>query len=124
MNIKITHLLDHNLTDYSASAMELGDRAGSITWNNALNSGLCFFTNEIERNDLCDYIETFGAWSIAEIWSWADKELNALVLQLIAGDLREYLSAKEKPDFARWQENHGGRIYAGDDNQFYYYIGI
>ena len=124
MELEISHLLDLDLTDFSASAMELGENAGQITWSNACDSGLIFVSTDEEKQAARDYIKDFGAWSDEEINSWSDIELNALILQFISGHLREYLDAKEGPDFDRWQENNGGNIFETEDGKLYYYLGI
>jgi hypothetical protein len=125
MELDITHLTDQDnvdLMDYSASIAEIGDKAGRETWNNALNTEHMLITKD-QMEDVKDYIRDFGAWEDEEIDAWDLKETNALLLQFIAGDLREYLEAKESDDFDRWNENCGGRIYEDDKGTLYYYVG-
>lgn len=124
MDLNITHLVKLELRQFSASRMELGEDAGSITWNNAMESGLVFVSTEEEKQEARDYIRSFGAWDTAEIEAWNDTELNALILQFITGDLREYLDAKKcgRTEFKKWQENCGGSIYQNGQN-YYYYLG-
>lgn len=124
MELDITAMVsdDVDLMDYSASIAEIGANAGPETWNNALNAEINFVNDE-NRDELKDYIREFGAWKDSEIDAWNDTELNALVLQLISGDLREYLHFKDSDEFEEWQENNGGRIFEAE-GKFYYYIGI
>ena len=127
MEIDITRLVDPDnidLMDYSASVAEIGENAGSITWNNSLESGIYFCCCEEERQEARDYIKSTGDWTSEEIDSWTDTELNALVLQFIVGDLREYLWAKElgETEFKKWDENNGGRIFESE-GKYYYYMG-
>lgn len=90
MELKIKHLINEELSNYSASVMELGQNAGRITWDNAKKSYYVFVSTEEEKQKARDYIKEFGAWDEEEIAAWSDVELNALILQLIVGDLREY----------------------------------
>lgn len=128
MEIDITFLLSENeydLMDYSASAMELGNDAGSITWNNSKESGIVFVSTPEEIQEAQDYIQGFGSWSETEIKAWSLTELNALILQLIAGDLREYLDAiNNGPEALEYyRANYGGIIGEGIDGKLYYTLG-
>lgn len=80
--------------DYSASAAELGQDAGAITWRHALEDSeedgeLFFLKDEESRAAFRDYVRGFGAWEDEEINAWDNRELNALFLQMVAGDIRE-----------------------------------
>lgn len=101
---------------FSGSVAELGENAGEITWNNALD--------ESKKTPLLDsvgcikareYFEDFGAWSKEELAAMTDTEINALTLQYISGDIREL----ESYDISEVS----GNIFKGDDNQFYFYMG-
>lgn len=76
------------------------------------------FVSETQLDELRDYFEDFGAWDEDEIASWTHTELNALFLQLVAGDIREampellddypaYLAEAERGSIS-------GRIYKCD----------
>ena len=87
MEINITKLFfDGNPKKYSASIMELGDDAAPMTWNNALNSEYSFVTED-NKQFFIRHFEDFGAWD--DIHEWPIKEINALFIQLVAGDIRE-----------------------------------
>lgn len=92
MHVDITALLaDFEPKYYAASAAEIGEDAGRITWENAVDRA--------ESVDLLDTAEKvgafrsfvlgFGAWTEEEVDAWTAIERNALLLQFIAGDLRE-----------------------------------
>lgn len=92
MYVDITSLLaDFDPKYYAASAAELGADAGRITWGNAVDRA--------ESVDLLDTAEKvdafrsfvlgFGAWTEEEVDAWTSIERNALLIQFIAGDLRE-----------------------------------
>lgn len=147
MEINITHLLhdDINLMLYSASAAELGQDAGKVTWENAVDAvtycaedGSCadqldhvMLKTAEQLQAARDYFRDSGGWSAEEINSWNTDDLNALMLQFVAGDLREYLEfeAKTPEEFEKWNQNYGGRIYRCDieghpeQGQLFYYLG-
>lgn len=143
MEIKITHLVNRSdeMYYYSASRAELGDGVGQITWQNAMDNCdsenpdadpiLLILPSEIEiaKNWFAD----FGAWDSEEIEAWDDQEVNALLLQFIAGDIRESLP-ELLDDYEEYQKQAeagqiSGRIYKCDieDNddfgEWFIYIG-
>lgn len=118
MEIDITDLVnsDIDLKNISGSRAELGQDAGKITWNNALNRTEFHYLKTPEAIDTGrDWIKQFGAWKQEEIDAWTYTEINALLLQFIVSELREYLEAKRRcisqAEFRRWEENCGGSIY-------------
>jgi hypothetical protein len=123
MELNITRLVNVDLMNYSASIAEIGDDAGKVTWNNALESEIILVFTPEQIAEAKDYFRDFGAWEDEEIDGWSAQETNALVLQFVAGDLREYLEAKAGDDFEQWNENHGGRIFETEDGQYWYYLG-
>lgn len=128
MEINITRLVDSDnvdLMDYSASAMELGQDAGRITWNNALESEHVLVSTEEELQEARDYIRGFGAWSDEEIDGWTPQEVNALILQFVAGSLRRYLEARNSgvATLREHQESDSHQIYESDEGQYYFYMG-
>lgn len=89
MELNITALIEKDLFPFSHSAMEGGENAGRNTWNNAKEESLSLLDTDEKKEAFRDYVKTFGAWERDEIWAWDDVELNALLLQMIAGDVRE-----------------------------------
>jgi len=84
--------------------------------------------SEEKREDFRCYVKTFGAWSEDEIRAWSDQELNALLIQMISGDMREADLDADAPDWDKYQQDSesgriSGRIFKGDDSQIYYYVG-
>lgn len=78
--------------DLSASVAERGKNAGPETWANALAcAGDAPLTVE-DREGAKRFFRGFGAWDREEIEAWSDAELDALILQMAAGDLRELQS--------------------------------
>lgn len=89
MEINITALLEKDLSPFSRSVHEGGEDACRNTWKNAKKENLSLLDTDEKKEAFRDYVKTFGAWTRSEIWSWDDVELNALLLQLIAGDVQE-----------------------------------
>jgi len=121
--------------DYSASVAEIGANAGAHTWRAAVDDSPDYMLlgTEEKREAFRDHIKGFGAWSDEEVAAWPDVELNALFLQMIAGDMREAdLHAGMTPEeWAEYQEaaeagRVSGCIFGGPlstDGQIYYYLG-
>lgn len=118
--------------DYSASVAERGPNAGRDTWATACRDALALFGDEFDR-DLFDlYFEHFGAWDAGELAAHTDDEAAALMLQFIAGDLRDadFIDAEPFSD-VWWQEYEkqceagvlSGRIGRGVSGRILYYIG-
>lgn len=115
---------------YSASRYELGERAGEITWANALEAADDYmFVDRNTRPDIVAYVGSFGSWSIEEIAGWTDVELNALVVQFVAGDMREgALYAVDDDGEWNWDAYYeaaqagqvASRMFKGDDGRIYY----
>ena len=89
LEIDVSFLLEDEASNYSASRAELGDNAGKITWNNALDASDKITLTPEEIQEAKDYIRTWGAWDDEEIDSWTDVETKALIIQSAAGDYRE-----------------------------------
>lgn len=115
---------------YSASAAELGDDAGPITWANAVDAAdqwPDWLNTEDKRGEFRTYVRTFGAWTDEEIAAWTDEEITALLIQMVSGDIREsgLQDGKTWPEYLADSEagRVSGNLYRGDDGEIYYYIG-
>lgn len=118
--------------DYSASAAELGQDAGKITWSAAVEDAAEYsiLPDDAARDAFRDHVKGFGAWDDDEIAAWSNDELNALCMQMIAGDIRDVRRDME-PDNWDWTEYYrlsekgqiSGRMCQGDDGRVYYYLG-
>jgi len=79
---------DVNAFELSASQLEKGKNAGAETWANAKQAatehGL-----DLDVPRVKNWFAEFGAWDEEEIASWNKQEVDALVLQYAAGDLRD-----------------------------------
>lgn len=86
--VDVTRLIeDYRPRDLSASQAELGPDAGKITWTNALKAAEPPLI--MDNEDAAEWLVGFGAWDRDEIAAWSKQELDALILQFAAGDLRE-----------------------------------
>ena len=118
--------------DYSASRAELGQNAGKITWNQAIEDAPEYniLPDDAAREAFRDHVKGFGAWGDDEIAAWSDTELSALCMQMVAGDIREMLgvSSNGEWDWTEYEQEAekgriSGNIYRGDDGRVYYYLG-
>jgi len=127
MELNITALMNRreDMKYYSASQAELGSDAGKVTWENAKDAveKQPLLTTEEEISEAKEWLEDFGAWYDDEIDAWDNQEVNALALQMIAGDIRERQHYEDRDELEEYEENQGGRINQGDDQEWYYYIG-
>ncbi len=127
MELDITEFFNNECPgDYSASIAELGRDAGKITWSNARECAQeTPLFSECKRDEVIAFFDEFGVWE--DIANWSMAELNALLIQLISGDIRE----GEVNGVWNWQEYEkateagdlSGNLFRGTDNRIYYYVG-
>jgi GH18 family chitinase len=133
MEIKITSFVNSCAPrDYSASRAEIGDDAGRVTWEAALEDS----ADNLDLLDSADKVEAFqafvissGGWSEAEVTAWNHQELTALFIQWISGDLRE-MGIDDTSDID-WEDvesgqhsgSYPGNIFRGTDGEIYFYAG-
>lgn len=143
MELDVTNLVHYLEPELCSGSMaELGDNAAKITWNNALDEARSnnLLDDDEKRQDFRDYVKGFGAWTNEEINSLSDDELNALLIQLVSGDIRESEALSECCDLLHdgeaWQayqrESEAGQVSGrlfrveGRKNEpakIYYYVG-
>lgn len=115
--------------DYSASVVEIGTNAGPDTWRAACDdsSDYMMLDTDDKRDAFRTDVAEYGAWTAEEIAAWTDIELNALLLQMIAGDIREAGLDTENPDWAQYvRDSNAGRVRGNifpAHGEVYYYIG-
>lgn len=99
---------------YSASIAEIGEDAGVVTWQNAMD---CVEDNPLVKEEdvgeFRDYLRTFGAWWDSEIDAYTIQECNALCLQLIAGEIREREGMENPEESDLYEINGEWFIYLG-----------
>jgi hypothetical protein len=115
--------------DYSASIAEVGPDAGRSTWRAACDDSeeYCLLDTPEKLEAAREYFRGFGAWSADELAAMPDLEVNALLLQFIAGDIREFSEDVTAWDWAAYNDDAaagriGGSLFKGDDNRVYIYI--
>lgn len=134
MEIRITHLCNAEtpFRDYFASVAELGQDAGRVTWQAALDDAPDYaLFSESDCDEIRDYFRGFGAWSAEELRAMGYQELQALLLQFIAGDIRDVPSDAEAFSPEWWADYEclaecgtvSGCILRGEDGEVYYLCG-
>lgn len=132
MEINITNFFTQATpSTYSASQHELGENAGTITWNNAMAAvgEHLMLDTSAKVSALRDYARGLGAWDDLEIDEWSVQECNALLIQMISGDIRETPDMTQDSwdweAYARMAEEGtvASRLSKGVDDQIYYYLG-
>lgn len=118
--------------EFSASAAELGQDAGKITWNNAKREAAeaPLLTTPEQLDALRAWAKATGAWDEDERNAWDDDECNALFIQLVSGDMREAGFDDYEPSEEAWEEYYAraergeisGNMYRGDDGEIYYIL--
>ena len=117
--------------DYSASRAEIGDNAGPDTWRAACEDSdeYPLLTNEDDREAFRKFVRESGDWNDEEIAAWSDTELNALCIQWVSGDVREFQELAHG-DWHEWEDlcEQGtcpSRLYGGPlsvDGQTYFML--
>jgi hypothetical protein len=117
--------------DYAASAMELGQDAGRVTWQAALDDSEAypFLDTDEKRETFRRFAKSTGGWTEEEIAKWSDAELNALCIQFVAEALREAKIDDQATDetWAQYQSDSeegriGSALFRDDDGRIYYSI--
>jgi hypothetical protein len=131
MEIDITSFITGTDTwAFSGSVATHGANAGPNTWNAAKDqaSREPLLNTEEELDALLNWAKETGAWDAEERASWSKEEINALFIQLIAGDMRECgMDAVDLEGFdwaeyeARASEGQiSGNIFKADDGRIFY----
>ena len=133
MEINITRFFNNAAPmDYSASVAEIGTNAGPDTWNAAMDDADDWsMLDDADKLDAMHaWAKSSGGWDESEIAAWSDQEINALFIQLVAGDMREadLMANMTDGDWAMYEEcaaigECAGRIFKGEGGQVYFYLG-
>lgn len=133
MEINITKFFNESEPwDFSGSVAERGQDAGKQTWHNAMEAvteHMLLDTSE-KVEALRDHARGFGAWTDEEVDEWSVQECNALLIQMISGDIREVPDMDQSNwDWDAYQElSEKGtisiRLFKAEcDNEIYYTLG-
>lgn len=129
MELDVTHMVENadDMPELFGSVAELGQNAAKYTWNNAkaYAEDKPLLTNDDMRDNAREFLKGFGAWEAEEIAAWTDTELNALIVQFIAGDIREMEAFDSEEEYREASENGqvSGRLGKGDNGRWYFYVG-
>lgn len=119
--------------DLSNNQATLGDDAGRLTWNASKEAARTITPPLLDcderREAFRDFVRDSGGWTREEIAAWSGEELNALLLQWIAGDIREAFG-DASPDEWDWDEYQKdaergrivGRLFKAEDGKIYFSI--
>lgn len=130
MEINVTHMVEDkdSMIELSGSQVEHGQDAGRITWNNskAYGADRPLLTTAAMRDHARSHFKAYGAWSEDEIAAWSEEELQAITCQDVASTIREMEVAKDYKEYQRLCEEGtcSGRLYKGDDGEWYCYFGM
>lgn len=125
MEINITQLLEEGMFQYSHSRAEGGQNAGENTWSAAMNGPRPLLETPEQFQAARDYFRSTGGWDAEECEAFTENEVRALLLQFIAGDVRE--AGFDSIDDIDWEayeadENICHRLFKGTDGQIYYCV--
>ncbi len=99
MELNITEFYNNTCPrDYSASVAEIGANAGHDTWRAACEDSpdYMILDTDDKLQAMREHVRGFGEWSDEEIAAWTDVELNALLLQFIAGRYSRILFVRRR----------------------------
>ena len=137
MELNVTSIVCYNgyRGPVVGSCAELGDNASQIAWNGAKDvaeHSTPILGTEEKKQEFRDHIKDYGAWTIDEINSWSDVELEALLIQDVQNTMREipddsfdYNYPEEIPD-TFWEmltEDKTGRLYP-NATEWFFQIGM
>ena len=117
--------------DLSNNRATLGDDAGRLTWQASKECGeaINLLTTEDRVEAWKEFVASSGGWSREEVEAMPAADLNALLLQWIAGDIREAFGddAADQWDWVAYGEDASAgrissRLYRGDDGRIYFSI--
>lgn len=130
MELDVTHMVydADEMPMLSGSVVELGKNAGPFTYSNSIAYAKhCRLLKTDKMRDAARaYFKEYGAWSEEEIAGWSEDELQGIMCQDVAADIREMSVAKNYKEYRRLCEQGTclGRLYKGDNNHWYFYLGI
>lgn len=133
MDVNINKYFENELcpSDFSASAMELGQNAGQLTWSYAKEESqdTVLLTTFEQFAAFIEHIDAMGFDFSEDEKPMNGQELNALFIQLISGDIRESIGLDQTPiDWEGYEKDceqgmNSANIFKGTDNNIYYYLG-
>lgn len=135
VELKITKLFKAICpSDYSASRAEIGNEAGADTWRAACEDSEDYsdlLEPEGAKQALIDHLTDMGYSESGELSIDDTETLTALLLQLVSGDMRNFIGFGETAESWGWDEYEyecaagtcSCRLFKGVDDEIYYYLG-
>jgi len=135
MEINVSCLIDDvDPRELSTSVAESGPNAGPDSWAAAKAAATAApLLTDAQRAEARAFFKGFGAWEDDEIAAWTAEEVDALVLQYCAGDLRalQDLAPGDGVASIDWAEAEAlsdagtcaGYLYATEAGELFAYIG-
>lgn len=128
--IKITEFFKGETWDFTGSIATHGPNAGPMTWANSKKEAAStpLLTTEEQLDAMRSWAKETGAWDKDEIAAWDATEINALFIQLVAGDMREAgLDDIDFDDAKAWRKyekgaeagRYSGNIYKSGVDVYY-----
>jgi hypothetical protein len=130
MELNVTHMVEDadNMSALSGSRAEWGEGSSRFTWDNSKAYGRehPLLTTDDQREAARRHFAEYGAWTREEIAAWSEDELQGLTCQDVAAAIREMEIADTYEEYQALCERGtcSGRVYRGDDGQWYFYLGI
>ncbi len=129
MEINVTEFVKlGDMKYYFGTRAEFGDDAAQITWENSFDKSEDFdYVTEENKREIISYFLEFGVWTHKVMADWSVKEVQAVLLQMIAGDMREFSDDPiEEWDWEEYQRQSeqgrvSGNLHRGVDGQYYFY---
>lgn len=126
-----------SLKYYSGSVSELGEGAGSSTWEECCgtvrdidNESVTRFLTEVatQFEALRNHFSAYGAWTREEVESWTLFDLAALCLQEFAHEYQQFCDYCGS-SWKRYREESesgtvSGRLYRGESGERLLYFGM
>ena len=138
LELNVTTLVNEvDCADFASSIAESGNKdIGKVTWENALSyvSDEPLVTGD-DVDTVRDWLRGFGAWTGEELDAMSDREINAMLLQFVAGDIREmerFIDGHEPDDTEDSYEAFlaaseagtvGGRLFRSTSDDWFFTVG-
>ncbi len=129
MEIDITHMIEDadTMPCLAGSVAELGSNAGPYTWSNSKDYAKknTLLSTDAELEEARQYFKEVGFSESDEMEQWSTEEINALLIQFIASNIRKmnsYDTEEEYQEAAKDGRCHSN-IFKGDNGRWYFYMG-
>ena len=129
MELNVTRMVG-NIDDSPplvGSIAQYGPNAAKMTWDNSKNYARenPLLATDDERDAAREHFGDYGAWSAEEIAAWSEEELQAITAQEVAHQISEMECYETYEEYQKAAEDGqvSGRLYKGDDGEWYCYFG-